>query len=43
MFKLKRFGMGNNASQLEKELGAEQIPVNERYYGLVRVLLRLIG
>lgn len=30
-------GMGNNASQLEKELGVEQIPVNERYYGLVRM------
>ncbi|XP_055357877.1 ubiquitin carboxyl-terminal hydrolase 46-like [Paramacrobiotus metropolitanus] len=35
---LRRFSylnMGNNASQLEKELGVEQIPVNERYYGLV--------
>ncbi|GAU96903.1 hypothetical protein RvY_08274 [Ramazzottius varieornatus] len=35
MFRLKKLGMGNNASQLEKELGAEPISANERYYGLV--------
>jgi len=27
--------MGQNASQLEKELGAEQFPVNEHFFGLV--------
>lgn len=27
--------MGNNASQLEKEIGCDQFPVNEHYFGLV--------
>lgn len=27
--------MGQNASQLEKEIGAEQMPVNEHFFGLV--------
>lgn len=28
---------GANASALEKEIGSEQFPVNEHYFGLVNV------
>ena len=28
---------GANASQLEKEIGSEQFPTNEHYFGLVNV------
>jgi hypothetical protein len=28
---------GANASQLEKEIGSEQFPANEHYFGLVNV------
>ena len=30
---------GANASQLEKEIGSEQFPANEHYFGLVNVSL----
>ena len=28
---------GANASQLEKEIGSDQFPANEHYFGLVNV------
>lgn len=31
------FSQGANASALEKEIGPEQFPVNEHYFGLVNV------
>lgn len=31
---------GANASALEKEIGSEQFPVNEHYFGLVNVCIR---
>lgn len=31
---------GANASALEKEIGSEQFPVNEHYFGLVNVCKR---
>ena len=31
---------GANASALEKEIGPEQFPVNEHYFGLVNVSVR---
>lgn len=30
---------GANASALEKEIGSEQFPVNEHYFGLVNVCI----
>ncbi len=31
------FFQGANASQLEKEIGSDQFPINEHYFGLVNV------
>ncbi|KAL8181192.1 UNVERIFIED_CONTAM: hypothetical protein K2H54_049336 [Gekko kuhli] len=33
-----RQGRGANASALEKEIGPEQFPVNEHYFGLVNAM-----
>ena len=35
------FFQGANASQLEKEIGSDQFPVNEHYFGLVNVSIWL--
>ena len=34
---LKSSFQGANASQLEKEIGSDQFPANEHYFGLVNV------
>jgi ubiquitin carboxyl-terminal hydrolase 12/46 len=31
------FFQGTNASALEKDIGPEQFPINEHYFGLVNV------
>lgn len=33
---------GANASALEKEIGSEQFPVNEHYFGLVNVSISIL-
>lgn len=40
MFVLIFILQGANASALEKEIGPEQFPVNEHYFGLVNVSIR---
>lgn len=35
------FVQGTNASALEKDIGPEQFPINEHYFGLVNVSGRL--
>ena len=37
MFTSKLVLQGANASQLEKEIGSDQFPANEHYFGLVNV------
>lgn len=34
---------GNNYSHLEKEIGSDQLPANEHYFGLVNVSFMLIA
>ena len=37
LFRLIPCTMGSNASQLEKDIGAELFPSNEHYFGLVSI------